>query len=45
MAISIGLIFFFIVALDHPFAGGSAVDPDPFVELLTRYGVSIAPRN
>lgn len=44
MAVSIGLIFFFIVVLDHPFAGGSAVAPDPFVEQLKAFGVSVETR-
>lgn len=34
IAAAIGLIFFFIVAMDHPFAGETGVGPDPFVELL-----------
>lgn len=38
LAASIGLIFFFIVALDHPFAGDAAVTPDPFVDLLKHFG-------
>jgi hypothetical protein len=34
VAAAIGLIFFFIVAMDHPFAGETGVDPAPFVDLL-----------
>jgi hypothetical protein len=34
MSMSIGLIFFFIVALDHPFAGGASVEPEPLEDIL-----------
>jgi hypothetical protein len=43
MAASIGLIFFFIVALDHPFAGDTAVAPDPFTDLLKQFGANATP--
>jgi hypothetical protein len=45
MAASIGLIFFFIVVLDHPFAGETAVAPDPFVDLLTQFDTKASPAN
>jgi len=35
MAAAIGLIFFFIIAMDHPFAGATGVDPQPLQELLS----------
>jgi hypothetical protein len=34
MLASIGLLLFFIVALDHPFSGDGAVDPGPLEEVL-----------
>ena len=34
MAIAIGLIFLFIVAFDHPFAGDASVGADPLQEVL-----------
>jgi hypothetical protein len=37
MSMSTGLIFFFIVALDHPFAGGASVEPEPLKELLAEF--------
>ena len=34
MSAAIGLIFFFIVAMDHPFAGETGVEPGPLKEVL-----------
>jgi len=36
IAASIGLIFLFIIALDHPFAGPAGVDAGPLTEFLAR---------
>jgi hypothetical protein len=34
LASSIGLVFFFLVAMDHPFAGRDGVTSDPFVTAI-----------
>ncbi|MCD6074686.1 MAG: hypothetical protein K0Q70_1569 [Rhodospirillales bacterium] len=40
MAAAMGLIFFFIIAFDHPFAGDAAVQSDPLMEILEHFGGS-----
>lgn len=38
MAAAMGLIFFFIIAFDHPFAGDASVEPEPLIEILQHFG-------
>lgn len=41
LAAAIGIIFFFIVAMDHPFAGETGVEPAPFTELLAEMDAAL----
>ena len=47
LALSLGLIFFLIVAMDRPFAGKESVSPEPFtlaIENLQRWDAVIQPK-
>ena len=46
LALSIGLVFFFIVAMDRPFAGKESISPQPFeiaIANMQRWDTVIAP--
>jgi hypothetical protein len=46
LALSTGLVFFLIIALDRPFAGTESISPDPYelaIENLQRWDTDIEP--
>lgn len=46
LALSIGLVFFVIIAMDRPFAGTESISPEPYqlaIENLQRWDTEIAP--
>ena len=46
LALSIGLVFFVIIAMDRPFAGSESISPEPYdlaIENMQRWDTEIAP--
>ncbi len=47
LAFSVGLVFFFLIAMDRPFVGDEGIDPSPFrlaLENMAIWDKASAPR-